>query len=152
MNIFKISSLSVIAAVSVIAVGCGDDEGGEALSKDEFVKQGNAICKKYDAEGDKLGQPTSVQEIPEYADKALALFEKQVDEMNDLQPPEDLQEDFDKFLATADDAKKFIGDLKTAAESGDEKKVSEVAEQGDARDQESDEIATKLGLTECAQD
>ena len=151
MNRIQIPSLSVIAVASVLAVGCGDDEG-DALSKAEFTKQGNGICTKYDAEAKKLGDPQTVEEIPGYADKALALFDKQIGEMEKLEPPEELKGDFDAFLATGDDAKKFINDLKSAAETGDEKKVAEVAEQGDARDQKSDELATKLGLTECAKD
>ena len=152
MNRLKIPGVTVLAVVSVLAAGCGDDEGGEALSKEEFVKQGNAVCTKYDAEGEKLGDPQSVEEIPAYADKALALFDKQVAEMKELDPPEELRGDFDRFLATGDDAKKFITDLKSAAESNDVKKIEQIGQEAEARDKESDDLATKLGLTECAKD
>ena len=151
MHRLKIPGLTVLATVSILAAGCGDDEG-DALSKEEFTKQGNAICTKYDAEGKKLGDPQSVEEIPAYADKALALFDKQVGEMKELEPPEELKADFDKFLATGDDAKKFITDLKSAAEANDEQKIQQVGEEAEARDKESDDLATKLGLTECAKD
>jgi hypothetical protein len=151
----KLPGLAVLAVVSMLAAGCGDDEGGsggDALSKEEFTKQANAACKKFDEEGEKLGDPQSVDEIPAYADKALALFDKQLAELRDIKPPEELQDDYDEFLSQGDDAKQFISDLKSAAESKDEEEIKKIAEEADARDQKSDETATKLGLTECAND
>jgi len=151
MNLPKLPGIAVLATVSLIAAGCGDDEG-DALSKEEFTKQGNAICKKYEADAEKLGSPKSIDEVPEYADKAIALFDKQLGDLRDLTPPEDLQEDFDALLATGDDAKKTIEDLKKAAEDKDEQKLQQISQDAEKRDQKSDELASKLGLTECSKD
>ena len=152
MNLSAPPVLTALALASVLAVGCGDDEGGGALSKAEFEKQGNAICKKFEAESKSLGNPETVQEIPAYADKALALFDKQLGELRELEPPDEYKSDFDKLLATGDEAKGFIRDLKAAAESNDEKKIREIGEEAESRDQTSDDLAQKVGLTECAQD
>lgn len=151
MHRLKIPGVAVLAAVSLLAAGCGDDEGG-ALSKEDFTKQGNAICAKYEKESKTLGDPQSVEEIPAYADKALALFDKQLGEMRELEPPEELKSDFNAFIATGDDAKKFITDLKSAAEANDEQAIQKVGEEAETRDKESDDLATKIGLTECAKD
>ncbi|CAA9482512.1 MAG: hypothetical protein AVDCRST_MAG85-760 [uncultured Solirubrobacteraceae bacterium] len=152
MHLSKISGLTALALVSTIAFGCGDDEGGGALSKTEFEKQGNEICKKFETESKKLGNPQSIEELPEYADKALALFDKQLGELRELEPPKEYKSDFDKLLKTGDEAKGFIRDLKEAAESKDEKKIAAVGKEAESRDQTSDELAQKVGLTECGQD
>ena len=149
MNRLTITGLSLLAAVSLAAAGCGDDEG-DALSKEEFTSQANAICKKYEAESKTLGEPESIEEIPEFADKALALFDEQLGEMRELEPPEELKEDYDAFLKTGDESKKFVEDLKSAAESGDEQQIQQIGEQADEREKSSDALATKIGLTECA--
>ena len=143
--------LTVLAAVSLIAAGCGDDEGGgEALSKDEFVKQANDVCKKYEAKAKELGDPQSLEELPEYADKAVALFDDQLGELKDLTPPEDMQEDYDALIATGEDAKKTIQDLKSAAQDKDEQEIQKISQDAEKRDQESDKLAADLGLTECS--
>lgn len=152
MSFLKIPGITALALSSALAFGCGDDEGGGALSKAEFEKQGNAICKKFEAESKTLGDPQSVEEIPPYADKALALFDKQLGELRELEAPDEYKSDFDKLLKTGDEAKGFIRDLKAAAESNDEKKIAAIGEEAESRDQTSDELAQKVGLTECGQD
>jgi hypothetical protein len=34
-----------VFAATLLVAGCGDDDGGEALSEKEFVEQANAVCE-----------------------------------------------------------------------------------------------------------
>jgi hypothetical protein len=45
--------IAVAVGLAILAVGCGGG-GDEALSKAEFLKQGNAICKKAEEERGKV--------------------------------------------------------------------------------------------------
>lgn len=140
------------AALLASAIGVAACGGDEALSKDEFVKQANAACTKYDEKEKEIGEPGSVEEIPEYADKLGNEFDTLKSELDELEPPEELADDYDKLLATADDARSTLDDFKKAAEENDEAKIQQIGEEAERKDKESDALATKLGLTACAND
>jgi hypothetical protein len=136
---------AVLAAA--LAAGCG---GNDALSKDEFVKQGNAACAKYAAATKQIGDPKTIDDIPRLLDATVREFDTMIASLKDIQPPDDLSADYDKLVGTADDAKRSFADLKAAAESKDQTKLDAAAAKASATDKESDALATKLGLDGCA--
>ncbi len=150
MHLHSKSLIPIGLVSAALLAGCGGGGDDKRLSKADFVKKGNEICTRYSAEGKKLGSPNSLADLPSYVDKTVALFDKQLAEMRDLKPPKDLQGDYDKMLATGDDARKALVDVKAAAEAKDEKKITEIGNQASAKNKESNALATKIGLTECA--
>lgn len=82
--------------------------------------------------------------------QAIPIIEEGLAELRELEPPEDLEPDYDRML---DETERSIGvaeRLRDAAAEGDQQAVQEALEEGNAADSESDRIARELGLDECA--
>jgi hypothetical protein len=101
----------LLSALVLFAGACGDD--GTRLSKAEFLKQGNATCK---ATNDKI-DTASAKKFPnqdEQPDPAkfktfatetlIPDLRQEVDDLDDLKPPKDLQDDVDHLLSDVRDA------------------------------------------------
>ena len=109
----KSLTLLAVAAIAVgmLAAGCGgdDDETTTAApSKQEFIKQADAICAKGDKELDQAGRETfgkgqpSKQEIEQFAtDTLVPNIQGQIDGVRALTPPEGDDEEVSAFLDAA---------------------------------------------------
>lgn len=117
----------VCAALVLVVAGCGggDDSSttstqagasgatgssGTALTADEFLAQGNAICaagnKEIDQAGNDTftgGQPTEAQ-IEQFAGVLVPSVQGQIDAIRALTPPAELADQVDAFLSDAEDA------------------------------------------------
>jgi len=106
----KSLTLLAVAAIAVgmLAAGCGgdDDETTTAApSKQEFIKQADAICVKGDKELDQAGRETfgkgqpSKQEIEQFAtDTLVPNIQGQIDGVRALTPPELLADEENPVL------------------------------------------------------
>ena len=146
----RVSVAALVGVLLLLATACGGGGGSSArLSKQEFQTQANAICAKYDKQLKAIGSPTSIDEIPDLVDQVLAILDKEIDEVSALNPPEELQGDFDKMLAATDRTKAAATDLSAAAKAGDQAAVQKALEAGKAASSDADELAANLGLTDC---
>ena len=150
-------AVPALAALALAVAGCGggDDSGGggggDTLSKAEFQAKANAICKTFNAAVDKLDAPSDFDEVASFTDKAVALSDKALDQLDDLKPPKEFQDDWDQWLEYGSQLHDTGDDLKEAAKNKDEAALKKAGEEADARDKKSDPIATKLGLDSCAE-
>jgi hypothetical protein len=136
-----------VGVLVLLAAGCGGGE--EPLSKAEFQSQANAICAKYEKQLNALGTPSSIDEIPDLVQQALVILNKEIDEIAALNPPDELQSDFDKMITASNKTKAAANDLSAAAKSGDQAAVQKALEDGNAASDEADQLANGLGLGEC---
>jgi hypothetical protein len=145
----RFAGIAVLGALGLLAVGCGGGGGGR-LSEAEFREQANAICLEYDRRIEDLGEPGSLEEVPEFVNQAIPIIEEGLAELRELEPPEELEADYDRML---DETERSVGvaeRLRDAAAEGDQQAVQDALEEGNAADSESDRIARDLGLDECA--
>ena len=142
------SVAALVGVLVLLAAGCGGG-GEEPLSKAEFQSEANAICAKYEKQLNALGTPSSIDEIPDLVQQALVILNKEIDEIAALNPPDELQSDFDKLIAASNKTKAAANDLSAAAKSGDQAAVQKALEDGNAASDEADQLATGLGLGEC---
>jgi hypothetical protein len=140
-----------IAVLGALAVGCGGGGGGDRLSKQEFQQQANAICKRYNAKIAALG-PASPSDIPQFVEKGVPVIQQGIAELRALRPPADLEDDYNRMLDEAERAIPAARKLGDAAAKQDAAAVQQAIKAGNAADQASDRIATKLGLSDCAAD
>jgi hypothetical protein len=142
----RVAVALVTGALALAASACG---GEDALSEEEFQKQGNAICLKYDQQIEDISTPTSVEEVPAYVNKALPIVERQIEDMKELSPPEEDQETFDSMIEEAEKTVQAGRELGEAAEAKDDAAIEQALNEGNTASDRADEHATTLGLTDC---
>jgi DNA-binding NtrC family response regulator len=141
-------SIAALVGVVVLLAGCGGG-GDTRLSREEFESQANAICAKYQKQLNALGTPSSVEEIPDLVEQALAILNKEVAEIAALNPPTDMQTEFDAMIEASNNTKAAANDLSQAAKDGDQAAVQKALDEGNAASKKADQVATQLGLDSC---
>jgi hypothetical protein len=140
----------ILAVVAAVVAGCGGDGGSDRLSTAEFRQQANAICGEFDAKIAAIGAPTSPEDIPEFVEKGIPLIQQGLAELRALNPPEELEADYNRMLDETAKAIPAARKLADAAAKQDAAAVQEALQEGEEADAESDRLATKLGLDRCA--
>ena len=134
-----------------LAAGWG---GGDRLSKSEYTKQADAICAKYDKRLEAIERELDRADSPEDAaqaiDRGIPIVKSGVDELRELEPPEQLEDDVDRWLELNEENTRTLEELRDAAREGDMQRVSEIATEGQETEERSDELARKIGLEDCA--
>jgi hypothetical protein len=142
-----IASLAVALVATTAACGGG---GSDRLSQEEFKKQANAICDKYDSRIQALEAPSSPEEVSGFVDRVIPLLQEGISELRALKPPAEAEGDYDRMLDETAKAVPAARQLADAAKENDAAAVQEALAAARNADQASDAIATKLGLTGCA--
>jgi hypothetical protein len=140
--------LAWVVALGVGGCGGGDD-GGERLSKAEFIRRADAVCSKYEARLDALGQPTNVAELRTFADKALPIAEDGREELGGLRPPSELQDTYDAWLEQGDEAIEIVERLRDAAADNDQAEIQQIAQDAERADAEANRLAEQIGFEQC---
>jgi hypothetical protein len=161
-------TLLVLVLGLAILAGCGggddggDGGGGEAMSQEDFVAEANKICRegeeKINAKAQEVQQ--KIQDAGENAEqqqKAVAdvleetakEYDPYLERLKDLNPPQDLQADWERFLDGINEAFDLIPDLASATRDGDRDKLSDLTTKfsqiaGDTRP-----FAQKYKLDDC---
>jgi hypothetical protein len=138
-----------VFALAAVAAGCG---GGDRLSREEYVKQADAICAKYEKRLDALPQPESTEDLKMLVDKGLPIAREGNTELKDLKPPEDLEAKVEEWHERNDRNLELIADLGQAAEDGDEERIQTLAAEAEENETEADRLAGEIGLKDCAED
>ena len=138
--------LSLLFALGGTACNSGSDEN--RLTEEQFVSQANAICTEGNAAIDEAvdemvadGGSPSDEEAQELIDLILTNVRGQLDDIEELSPPEDLEADVDELISSA------RGEADALEEAG----VAAI-ETGEPPFEESNAKAGELGLDACAED
>jgi hypothetical protein len=159
-------ALVALALGFALLAGCGggDDSGGgggDALSQEELVSQANKICRegaeKINSKTQEIQDKIKAAKSAEEQQKAVAdvledtakEYDPYLEQLGDLQPPESIKADWDKFLSGIGDAFDLIPDLADATRDGDRDKLTELTTKfsqiaGDTRP-----FAQKYKLDDC---
>ena len=142
--------VSVAGLASLGVTACGDDDdGGDALTQEEFVDQGNQICSDGNDELDAAFEdlPDDAEPTPEQISEFADTFEEnvggQIDDIDELVPPDDIADEVDSILADArDDLDEFVTLMRDDPESAFTQEEDPFADVN--------ERLNDIGLTECA--
>jgi hypothetical protein len=158
-------------ALSTALAGCGGDDdggggggggGGEEMTQEEFVSEANKICRegseKINAKSEEIQQ--KIQEAGadvEAQQKALAEvledtakeYDPYLDQLGDLNPPEDIQADWDKFLDGINAAFDKIPELADATRDGDRDKLQSLTDDFTQIAEDTRPFASKYKLDDC---
>jgi len=124
--------------------GCG---GG--LSEDELVAKGDAICKRVNDEIAKQPDPQTTADLQRLAKRTVELSDPAIDDMEALEPPGDLEDDFKKFVASLKRQRDLTKEIGDAAGKDDTAKVQEIGTKAQKAQDEYRRLTGKIGFKEC---
>jgi hypothetical protein len=132
---------------AVVAIGCG-----EALSEDEYRREMTALCEQADEQIED-NQATSPLEVPDVLDEAIEFGEQNLDEIDALEPPEELSDDHDEFVAITERQLDRVRDAREQFDGPEGADPAEVFEELNAEiadDQgRANEIMMELDIEAC---
>jgi hypothetical protein len=138
--------LAVITSIVVFTSACG---GGGGVSAEDFVDDLEDICRDLERDLDRLDEPDSYESLADLARDARDLIEDALDEMADLEVPEDLQRDMDDFLELVEENSDIIRDLGRAAADQDDATIADLNDRLATVREDRNEVAEDLGADRC---
>jgi hypothetical protein len=143
------STLTAIGAGLVLAAGCGgDDDGG---GEDAFRADANAVCADFEEKIAAIPPPqNALDEWAAIAADIGDLLETGVNELDALEPPGDLGESYDEWLELKRESLDATRDLQEAGAAANQQLITEALNRIEESEGRADELATELGLDECA--
>ena len=148
----RLIAVLAVAPVLVLAA-CGDDDGGD--STDDFIAEADAGCVEGAKEINELyaqeGIPQTFEEDVDLLSKRLPISEQGVEDASALEPPEEVADEYDEYLAQRETFVDLLRQQLQAGEAGNEAEYQgfgpQLQEAGDAIDEAGEEV----GLEACAQ-
>lgn len=142
--------VSLVSLVGLVACGSEDGgSGGDALTKPEFIAQGDAVCAQLAADSRAITPPQDEAGFSAYFVELRAVTEAARADLAALNPPEDgvpvqtaLVDAIDTFITTAEGAAE-------AAEAGDTVTAGDLAQQATEEAQAAAEVASGYGFQDC---
>lgn len=142
----KRAALLVLIAAPLSGCGGGD---GESLTREEYARQADAICTKYNEQVRALQSPSNIEELAEAADKTLPILDDAIGELRDLEPPESEAATADAWLDQVELLKDDLEEIRDRAEDNDQPGVQAAVPSAQQHNDRSNELATQLGMSVC---
>ena len=124
--------------------GCG---GG--LSEGELVAEGDKICKRVNEQIAKEPEPVNAQDLAALAKKTVEISDPAIEDMEALEPPGDLEADFEKFVASLKKQRDLTEKIGEAADSGDTAEIEKLGADAQKAQAEYRRLSDKIGFKEC---
>jgi hypothetical protein len=134
-----------LGALSV--AGCGGGNGG--LSSEELIAQADAICVEYERRTEGVATPEGFEDIERFAAETRTLIQEAVNELAGLKPPEELAEDYDRWIAQNEENLGLLEEVESAAAEGDEPRVRDLLGEAQQAGARTDRLAREIGFEEC---
>ena len=135
---------AAVALLPLLVAGCG---GG--LSKDELVAKGDAICKRVNTRMAKEPDPKSATDLERLAKRTVEISDPAIKDMEKLEPPSELESDFENFLASLKRQRNLTKKIGEAAAEGDTAKVQQIGADAQSAQEEYRRITGKIGFKQC---
>ena len=135
-------------AVALVA-GCGGGGGGKRLTRDEYATKADAICGNYTQQTKALANPKSLSDLAAVADKTIPILDHAISDLRKLKPPANEQSTVDQWLAQVENLKGDLKEIRDKAKTNDIQGVQAVVPQATRHNQQSNRLATQLGMKVC---
>jgi hypothetical protein len=144
-----VTSAAMIAAAAVLA-GCG---GEEQVGAEELAQKGDAICRSLDQRFAEIQTepPANASEGASQAGELLGAADDAQDDLRDLEPPDEIRDDYDRYLEERDEVSDLIERGKKAAEDQDGDAYGKAQSEVAAGAPEREKLARALGFGVCSQ-
>jgi len=142
--------LALLPLLAFVAAACGggDEESGP-LSRAEYTRKANAICVAVERKLDALGGFESYDELSKEMKTGEKALRTSVEELRDLQPPENLRKGHEEFISFQEETADIAASISIAAGEDDNLEMQKQAERADKVTIAANEAARKIGLEDC---
>jgi hypothetical protein len=153
------------AVIAIAGCGGGDDSSTTAstsagvatgltpLSQEDFVSQANAVCADVNSQIEALAPPTNdVASVAKFTKQGLAIVVPAAEKLAEIVPPADLQGRYTQWLGALAKQVSLEQGIQSAAQAGDADTVNASIKELQSENEVNDQLASALGLTECAKD
>jgi hypothetical protein len=164
-------SLPALALLLAVLAGCGGDDdgggdegGGDGATKEEFVAEANRICREgeqklsgitQDAQ-QRIQEAKSQQEqqdaVADVLDKTVDEYRPVLDQLRDVQAPEELSEEWSRFLDDIQTGFDKFPELADATREGDREKLESLTSDFTRIASDTRPFAERNGLEDCLPD
>ena len=135
---------TLILALLLAVAGCG---GG--TSREDYVEDATAICQEMTQRIKDLGAPESFTDTQLYARRAKDAVSDGIRELNDLEPPAELEDGFESYLDTLLLRREQLDLLATAADENSMTSVQQVGSALDVLTAKGRQDARAAGIAGC---
>jgi hypothetical protein len=141
-----------LGIAALLLAGCEIGEDGGSGEKERFVQQADSVCQQY---ADRIGgipaPQTFLRDFAVYMRRAVPIAREQNRELRGLTPPEDTAADFRRMLELLDQQLDLAARAGEEAYAGRDGRAQAVLQQSLVPANEAARIASRIGLTTCAQ-
>lgn len=145
-------ALIFMSTILGLGTACGGvSDGGDRLSREGLIEQGDAICREYESRIAEVEAPANDADIARYVDEVKPIMEEGAAKLDELTPPEELEDDYRAWIERGRAGMEPLDDLKAAAAEGDDARMEEITNvlRDDAA--EADRIAQDIGFQKCGE-
>jgi predicted small lipoprotein YifL len=158
----RVFLIAVVFAALCALAGCGGGGGGEttaapvetteeaALSKQELIAQGDAICAEVNAAVGTMSQSASTNTAARVAQEA-DLYGGMVERIKGLGPPAEEEGAYSEFLTAAEQLDQAESNARLAAERGEEEALSEAESSAESALSAFQQAAEGYGFEDCSE-
>ena len=148
----------LLVALAIGGCGGGDDEPADtapaaaeptALSKEELIAQGEAICAEVNAAVGTVGSTTTGSESQ--ASQVADLYSGMVERLKGLGAPSDDRSGYDEFIGSAEQLAQAESDVALAAGRGEAEALASAESEADAALDAFQSAANAYGFEQCAE-
>jgi hypothetical protein len=143
-------ALLALSVLLVLASGCGNN-GEKRLSKEEYAKRADVVCRRYNEATRPLGTPQSMPALAKVADRSLPLLDRAIRDLRALRPPEDEEATARTWLRQLSLLRADVVRLRDRARANNAKGVRAVVPAATRRNERFADLATQLGMSVCNQ-
>jgi hypothetical protein len=127
-----IRPLSVLLFLALVPLAaCGDDD--EALTKAEFIEQGDAICTAGSEEGEDLEDPDpqDAEDLSRFLDEAIDVLDGAREDFEALDPPADGEEVHQLEVDALQESVEVLKEAKAEADDGNATEAARIISEAD---------------------
>ena len=136
---------AAVALLLLLLAGCG----GDGLSKQELVAEGDKICSRINKQIAKEPDPKSAADLERLAERTVELSDPAIKDMEALEPPDELEKDFAAFVKSLKEQRDLTKQIGEAAGAGDNEKIQKIGTDAQKAQAGYQKLADKIGFKEC---
>lgn len=147
----KAASVSAAIGLALVPVACGGD-GGEPLDESQLVSQGDQICREGRARYAEIQAtpPANAAEAADQTDALIGSSQEELDQLRELEPPSELDDAYQSYLDSREEALEILERGRDAAESQDAEAYGKLQAEVEAGAAERHTLAKAVGFKQCS--